>query len=156
MPQIKPEWRISEEAQKIVERLCQLYPERYGHIDAGSIGCVSLVNKDRSGRQPDSKLKGFRMPEALFSNKLYIINFYESSWQAYTPAQRSAMILKNLDRIPDTEDGPDGSVLAEDLKDNRTLVKEFGVDYMESNTLPDFAAAKHPLGPREVAEEAGE
>jgi hypothetical protein len=55
------------------------------------------------------------------------------------------MLFKHLLRIPDTEDGPDGSVLKEDLQDSKILVKAFGVDYMDSPTLPDLANSKQPL-----------
>lgn len=148
MPQLKPEYAISNEAMKIVEKLCQLYPERYGHVDPSKIGCVALTNKEKREKQSDSKIRGIKMPDALFASKLYIIEFYGDCWETYTPAQRSAMMLKNLDRIPDLDDGPDGSVLPEDLKDNRTLVNGWGVDYMANAGLPDFAASKQPLASR--------
>lgn len=142
MPQIKPEWAISGEAQDIVSKLCQLYPERFGHIMSDSIGCIGMMNKDKGENKKDSKIKGIKMPESLFCSKIYIIEFFQNSWEEYTPAQRAAMLIKNLDRIPDTEDGPDGSVLPEDLKDNRTLVKGWGVDYMDNPQLPDLSESK--------------
>lgn len=147
MAQLKPEWAISNMAQDIVHKLCQLYPERFGHIDPHTIGCVSLINKEKKDTQPDSKIRGIKAPESLFCQKMYIVSFYQSCWDEYTPAQRSAMIMKNLDRIPDTEDGPDGSVMPEDLKDNRTLVAGWGVDYMANPSLPDFSSSKQALAP---------
>ena len=146
MPQIKKEYAIHGEAERIVARLCELYPERLGHVATGSVGCVSITNKDKPDSGEDSRIRGIRMPEQVFcEKKMYVITFFQSCWDAYSPAQRSVMLMKNLLRIPDTEDGPDGSVLAETLKDNKCLIRAFGVDYMQSTSLPNLADARFPL-----------
>jgi hypothetical protein len=145
MPQIKPVWEIHEAAENLVKRLCDLYPERLGHISNNTVGCVAITNKDKPVTGEDSRIRGVRMPEQLFCQKKYVITFFCSCWDEYSPAQRSIMLMKNLLRIPDTEDGPDGSVLSETLKDNRCLVKAFGVDYMENTTLPNLAESRVPL-----------
>lgn len=145
MPKIKPEWVISKDAEALVKKLCELYPEKFGHIEPSTIGCAAVINKDKGETQDDSKIRGLREPESIFSAKIYIISFFMNCWEDYTPAQRAAMIMKNLLRIPDLEDGPDGSVAKLDLQDSKCLVKAFGVDYMDSTGLPDLSQAKQPL-----------
>lgn len=141
MAQVKPEWEIVDEAEKMIETLCDLYPEKLGHISQKGIGCAAVINKDQPATQEyDAKLIGVGEPINLFCDKQYIISFYKKTWDSYSQAQRSVMIMKQLLRIPEETDG---SVLKEDLKDVKCLVKAFGIDYMDSLTLPDLTASKH-------------
>lgn len=145
MAQIKPEWAVSKEADAVVSKLCQMYPERLGHVDPTTIGCAVITNKEKTEGQDDCKLKGMRLPEAIFCAKIYVLSFCQTTWETYSQAQRAAMLMRQLLRIPDTEDGPDGSVLKEDLKDIKCMVKAFGVDYMANPALPDLCDKKQPL-----------
>jgi hypothetical protein len=145
MAQIKPEWAVCKEAEAIITKLCTMYPERLGHIDPTTFGCAVVTNKEKTEGQEDCRVKGMRLPEAIFSSKIYVVSFCLSTWEGYSPAQRSAMLMKTLLRVPDTEDGPDGSVMKEDLRDMKCLVKAFGVDYMANPELPDLCDKKQPL-----------
>lgn len=145
MPKIKSEWIIHKEAYNLVVKLCEMHPRHLGHLAPDMIGCVSIANKEKGETQPPSKIRGIRMPDALFSSVRYVIEFYQDIWEKYTPAQRAALIFKNLVRIPDSDDGPDGSILKQDLQDVRVLVKSFGVDYMDNPELPDLSASRQVL-----------
>lgn len=141
MAQIKPEWEIVGEAEKMVQTLCELYPEKLGHVEWNRIGCAAVVNKEQpQGQDYDAKLIGVTEPTILFNSKSYIISFYKQTWDAYSQQQRSVMIMKQLLKIPEENDG---STLKEDLKDVKCLVKAFGLDYMDSPTLPDLTAGKY-------------
>lgn len=141
MAQIKSEWEIVGEAEKMVKDLCNLYPDKLGHIDSNRIGCAAIANKEQPATQEyDAKLVGVGEPTSLFCSKQYIISFYKQTWDAYSQAQKSMMVMKQLLRIPEEVDG---AVLKEDLKDVRCLVKAFGMDYMDSPTLPDLTAGKY-------------
>lgn len=140
MAQLKPEWEIIKEAEQLVERLCELYPEKLGHIDPGTIGCAAIVNKDRPDSADwDHKLKGIKEPESLYSSKQYVIWFHKNTWDAYDKKQRAMMIMRALLRVPEE---PDGSVVSEDLKDIKCLVRTFGVDYMNNPNIPDISDLK--------------
>lgn len=137
---IKPEWEVNKEAEGIVERLCELYPEKVGHVSPDFIGCAQIVNKDQPENQEwNAKLVGVREPVTLYCPKRYIIEFYRNKWEMLNKAQKAVLIMSKLLRIPED---PDGSMLAEDLKDVKCLVKTFGVDYLESPTLPDMSAER--------------
>jgi hypothetical protein len=146
MPKIKPEWAVHAEAHAIVTSLCSMYPNHLGHVDPKTIGCVAIVNKDKKEGQEDSKIRGIRQPDSLFCTVQYVVVFYQSTWENYNPAQRAMMLFKNLIRIPENEDGPDGSLLKHDLQDFKILVQAFGVDYMDNPELPDISANKQVLG----------
>lgn len=140
MAQIKPEWIINGEAETLVRTLCDLYPEKLGHIDSNKIGCAAIANKEQpETKTGDATLVGVSEPTSLYCTKSYIIWFYMNIWEEYTPAQRSFMLMKQLLRIPEDYDG---SILKEDLKDVKCLVKTWGVDYMDNPGIPDLSTAK--------------
>jgi hypothetical protein len=143
MPQVESEWEINQEAEKLIEKLVETYPEKLGHIGHEEIGCAQIVNKDRPDSWDyDSKLVGVKAPGSLYCPKKYIIWWHKNTWDSYTPAQRAAMLMAKLLRIPDPMDG---SVLKEDLKDVKCMVRSFGVDYMQNPNLPDLSEMKQPL-----------
>lgn len=145
MPEVEIEWEIVKEAEPIIEKLCSVYADRLGHIDPARIGVAAITNKDRpESKEEDSAIGGVKNPDALFSTKNYVIRFYKNVWDDYTKAQRSAMLLRNLLRI--SED-MDGGLIKEDLKDQKCLVKGWGVDYMKNPSLPDFTESRQDLGP---------
>jgi len=140
MANIKTEWEVVKEAEAIVTRLCELYPEKLGHVSADTIGCAQITNKDKPDSQSYiAKIVGVKMPISLYCQKIYVIMFHKNVWDVQTKAQKSAIIMGRLLRIPDE---PDGAVTPEDLKDSRSLVKAFGVDYLDNPKLPDLAAEK--------------
>lgn len=142
MPGEKKQYEICKEAQQIIERLCSLYPNKFGHIDPSTVGCVMITNKEKSETQDDCKIRGVKEPDSIFCSKRYIIEFYKTNvWDLYDAGQRSGMLYKQLERIPDKDEGPDGSVEKLSLQDSRTLVANYGVDYMDGK-LPDLAAEK--------------
>lgn len=140
MPNIAPEWEVNKEANKVIQRLIDTYPEKLGHVDPSSVACAYITNKDR----PEStrwyaKIVGAKPPLSLFTQKAYVIYCFKDTWDMFTQAQRSMMILEMLLRIPDEADG---TVLQDDLKGLKVLIARFGVEYMEDPDLPDVADAR--------------
>jgi len=137
---VVPEWEILDAGQDLIKALCNIYPEKIGHIDPSKVGVAVITNKDRGETQEwDGRMVGITAPASLFSSKLYIIYMNKNTWDTYNPAQRSMMIMRHLLRIPDPSDG---SIIKEDLKDLKCLVKMWGVDYMENPSLPDISTTK--------------
>ena len=144
MAQAEPVWELLKEADDMVAKLVQKYPEKFGHIDPEVIGCAAIGGKTKpEGQTWDAKLGGIREPEALWSKKTYCSQFYKSTWDTYDARQRAAMLFKLLVRIPDESNG---KVLPEDLKDCYCLVKAFGPDYMKNPSLPDLLDQKQAFG----------
>jgi len=145
MPNEAPVWEQCEEAEKMVGKLIENYPDKFGHIVPNQISVVQIVNKERpKGAKWFAKLDGVKAPISLFCNKRYVIHFFKSTWEEFTAAQRSFILTEMLLRIPPPEDGgePDGSVIPEDFKGMLELVKRFGVNPLADPALPDLSKDK--------------
>jgi Putative phage metallopeptidase len=143
MPQEAPVFSQMPDADEVVLKLVQKYPEKFGHIDPTLVGCVAVTGKNKpEGQEWDIKVHGIKAPLSIFSSKIYVLEFFMTTWENYTPVQRQYMIFKTLVRIKDTFDG---ALDKEDLKDCRCLVKKFGVSYMDKPDLPDLIEAKVDL-----------
>jgi predicted metallopeptidase len=140
MSQIKPEWEIVKEAEDIVARLCELYPDKLGHVNHEVVGCAQMINKEKPDSAPLAKIMGVKSPLSLYSTKQYVVAFHKNTWDSLTHPQKSVLVMSMLLRIPDDSDG---GLLAEDLKDLKVLVRAFGVDYIDSPKLPDLTADKY-------------
>jgi len=140
MPQAEPVWELHREAEDMIAKLVQKYPEILGHItDPEIIGCAAIAGKDKpEGQSWDAQLEGIKEPPALWSKKIYCIKFYKSTWDNYDDAHRQHMLMKQLERIPDETNG---KVLPFDLQDSYRFVKTYGPDYMK-NPLPDLLKDK--------------
>lgn len=135
MPQIEPEFEIMHDAEQMIVKICDLYPDKFGHIDPNVIGVAAITNKNRPDSQAfDSSMVGIKPPITLYTQKRYIIYFFKNIWDGYTPAQKGFMLIAKLSRI---DEELTGKVLPEDLKDVKCLVKAFGVDYLNNPHLPD-------------------
>lgn len=140
MAQEEPKWEVCKEAEQTVMKLHEMYPDKLGHFDPKVIGCCMIANKEPPKSQTwDSKIKGIKEPEALYCSKQYVIMFFKKTWDMYTPAQRSAMLMRDLLRIGDDADG---QILPESLKDNKELTVAFGVDYIQNPKLPDLTSQR--------------
>ena len=140
MVQVAKEWQVVREAEELVATLCQKYPEKLGMVKADKVGVAQVTNKERPESDDSfAKIIGVTDPANVFCSKMYIIWFFKSTWDELNPAQKSALIMSKLLRI---SDDCDGGLLAEDLKDIKSMVKNFGVDYMVNPKLPDLAKEK--------------
>lgn len=140
MPQGQPVWELMKDAEQMVRDLVAMYPEKFGHVDADMVGCAAVTGKDKPPTQEwQAKISGLREPEALWSKKIYCIQFYKTTWESLGVEHRQHMIFKQLERIGDD---CDGKVLPEDLKDSYCLVKAYGPDYMRQTTLPNLLTEK--------------
>ena len=140
MPKLEAQWEFVKEADDLVKQIVAAKPEHFNKIDPDQIGCVMIVNKEPpKGQDWDAKISGITAPDLLFAKKTYVVQFYKSTWDKYDRRQRIAMLIRLLFRIPEEFDG---SILKEDLKDSRKLVKAFGVDYMTNPKLPDLLEDK--------------
>lgn len=144
MPKEALQWMEVEEAEKTIQTLIDNYPDKFGHVIADQIAVFQITNKERpEGAKWWAKIEGVKPPISLVCDRRYVIHFFKSTWDAFTPAQRAYMLTEMLYRIPATEGGePDGSVLPEDFKGMRDLVKRFGVSPLEDPNLPDLAKEK--------------
>lgn len=140
MPQLEPEFELMNDAQEMVVKLCDMYPEKFGHIEPKLVLVAAITNKPQpQGQGYDSTIVGIKPPITLCTDKRYIIHFYKNVWEGYTDACRALLIASKLLRI---DDDCSGAVLPEDLKDVRCLVKTFGTDYHNDPSAPDILKDK--------------
>jgi hypothetical protein len=140
MPQLEPEFELMNDGMAMVTRLCDMYPDQFGHIEPKLIMVAAIVNKPQpQGQSYDSAIVGIKPPVTLCTDKRYIIHFYKNVWDGYTDGQRALLIASKLLRV---DDECSGGVLPEDLKDVRRLVKAFGPDYHNDPAVPDILAVK--------------
>jgi hypothetical protein len=144
MPNVEPEWEKNAEAHEMCKKLIGMYPEKLGHIDPEIVACVQIANKER----PDSakwfaKISGIEPPVSLFCSKQYLIWFFKNTWDEFTLAQKSYMLLDMLLRVPEEVDG---KLLKDDLKGLAILIKKFGVDPINDPSLPDISSSKQYFG----------
>ena len=141
MPNLAPEWEHNKEADEIVAKLVEMYPDKIGHIEPDTIACVMVTNKDKPDKTKwFAKIIGVQPPVDIFCSKSYVISFFQNTWDDFSPAARSMMLLDRLVRVPDDYDGSNaGKVLADDLSGWKALIERFGVDFIEKDGLPDVA-----------------
>jgi len=147
MPGEALEWEQVKDAETQIKQIIENNPEEFAHINPDQIAVVWITNKERpKGTKWDAKMDGVKAPVSLFCDRRYVIHFYKNVWEKFTSAQRAYVLSSMLLRIPlsDGED-PDGSVLPEDLKGMRKLVKRLGVDAMDDPNLPDLSKEKQIL-----------
>jgi predicted metallopeptidase len=144
MPNEALQWEQVKEAEGKIEKLINNYPDKFGHIQANQVAVVQVVNKERpKGAKWFAKIEGIKAPISLFCEKRYIVYFFKSTWDDFNEAQRSWILTEMLYHIPATDGGePDGSILPDDFKGMRELVKRFGVDPLSDPNLPDLAKEK--------------
>jgi hypothetical protein len=141
MPQLEPEFELMNDAQKMIVGLCDMYPDQFGHIEPNLIMVAAIINKDQpQGQAYDSSIVGIKPPVTLCTEKRYIIHFYKNVWDGYTDGQKALLLASKMLRI---DDECSGSVIPEDLKDVRRLVKTFGPDYHSDPNGPDILKDKH-------------
>jgi hypothetical protein len=100
-----------------------------------------VTNKDKPEKAKwFAKIDGVRAPMSIFSSKDYVISFFQNTWDEFSPAARSMMILDRLVRIPDDYDGANaGKVLADDLSGWKALIDRFGTNFINKDGIPDVA-----------------
>lgn len=136
MPAIAPEWEVNKDAEEMIGKIVEKYSERFNHIDPKLIGVAMVTNKDKpDGWDGLLKIVGLKEPLSLFSPKQYILWFHKSTWEHLTENVKVALLVSTLLRLPPDFDG---SVLPPDLKDVKSMVRAFGVDYLENPELPNL------------------
>jgi len=144
MPSEALQWEQVKEAEATVEKLINNYPDKFGHIIPGQIAVFQIVNKERpKGAKWFAKIEGVKAPISLVCDRRYVIHFFKSTWDEFTPAQRAYILTEMLYHVPASEGGePDGSLVPEDFKSYKDLTKRFGVDPLSDPNLPDLSKEK--------------
>ncbi len=134
MAKEKPTYEVVEDAGKNLETLISLNDDKFGHIDAKMIRMVMITNKEPNGEL--FKIIKVGNPVAMFCPFRYIIVVYKEDWDSFGENFRGLLFLKVLHHLEPDEDEP--KLIAPDIKDHRSMLKTFGVDYMANPEIVDI------------------
>ena len=137
MAQIKKEFEAVEEFDDIASKLVNKYPEVFGGVDCEKIKCVAITNKNRREGKKLWEVRGVPAPISMDCPFNYYIILFMEDWIEMNDNRRAVLVAATLMAIPHEED-KEGKVNNFDMKDYYTMVRTFGVDYLESEGIPDI------------------
>lgn len=141
MAQLKPEFSALDEFADIAQKLIDKYPEVFGGIDIDTIKCVTITNKDCPERRKNKpyEVKGVPQPIRMDCSFSYYVILYQSDWVERDEPHKAILVAAILQAIP-SDIETEGKVNTYDLKDFYRMQSNFGVDYLESDDIPDLLA----------------
>ena len=137
MSQLKPEYSSLDEFTDMASQLVEKYPEVFGTLDIETIKCVAITNKERREGKKFYEVKPVPYPIRMDCEYAYYIIIYLNDWAEMDGKHRAVLVASALHAIP-YEDDKEGKVNAPDLKDFGNLLRTFGVDYMDTEDIPDL------------------
>jgi len=140
MPQIKPNYEQLPEFAELAKKLIDLYPSVFPDIDADKLAAVQITNKERPEKKTQLwELKPVTPPITLFCPKSYFITVHSSDWDSLNDKHRAALVADVLLSIsPEGE----GKTVPFDKKDHSIILRTLGVDYMDTDNIPDLLSGK--------------
>ena len=136
--QQKPEYENVSEWETIASQLISKYPEVFGGIECDKIRCVAITNKERKEGKKMWEVRGVPAPISMDCPYSYYIVIYMSDWVELSEKRRSLLVASALMAIPNKEEKTEGKTNPFDMKDYATMVRTFGVDYLEDENAPDL------------------
>jgi len=139
MPQLKPEYAALDDFEKIAQQIIDKFPEVYSGIDLSIVKCVVITNKEC----PDSKkgkpweVKAVPQPIRMDCPYSYYVTIYQKDWVEMDEAHKAMLVATILLAIPVDKD-KEGKTNNFDLKDFSVMLRTFGVDYQNSDTIPNI------------------
>jgi len=128
------------EAEDIVKKLCEKYKEVMWQVDPKIVAVLGVENKKRGKKDHAlARIKPIHGCEkALLKenniNTRYVISLYWSDWNAWNNKQKQAVIFHELLHVYHEND----KVLNHDLEDFCILISSLGVNWFNSEKLPDL------------------
>ena len=138
MAQTKREYEHLDEFNTIATKIVDKYPEQFYGVELDEIRCVSVVNKERPERQEKLwELMPVKYPIRLDCKYGWYVVVYGSDWSALVDKHKKLLVASILCGIP-TGDDSEGKTITFDYKDYATMLRTFGVDYLDSEDVPDI------------------
>jgi len=120
----------------IADSLINKYSDKFGDIDVSTIACVGIQNKERSEKKKQLfDVKAIGAPVSIYTSKRYVFVFHQHDWDEMSNKHRAAITADALMCIPP---GGDGALNTMDYKDHGTMLRTFGVDYMDNPDIQDL------------------
>jgi hypothetical protein len=121
---------------EIADKIIEKHPTQFGNIDLSTVACVVITNKERPEKKTQLwEIKSIKPPISLFSQKQYVFVFFKADWEEMNEERRAMITADALCSIPPEGNG---DVVTMDYKDHSLMLRTFGVDYMESDKIPNL------------------
>jgi len=133
MAKIKPEYEPLEDFNEVAKALCVKYPDIFADIDPDAIRCYCINNKERPEKTKPWELKPVQYPIRLDCDYAWYVTLYLNEWEEMSDKRRAILVASVLCGI-----GEDGKMNPFDLKDFDLMVRSFGLDYQDSEDVPDI------------------
>lgn len=137
MAKIKPIYEQLKDFNDLGEKLCKKHSDKLSNIDMDKVICIMVTNKTRPEKQTTLwSLRALKPPMSLLSPYKYVVSLFQGDWDSMGEKHRAMMVFDILCSI-EPGDG-DASVIAFDKKGHSTIMRTFGVDYMEDPNIPNL------------------
>ncbi|MFA5759229.1 MAG: putative metallopeptidase [Clostridia bacterium] len=138
MAKEKPMYEVVNDFSDIASSIIEKYPEMFAGIDIEKVKCVKITNKDR----PESKsqrweVDAVKMPALLDSPYAYYFTVWHSDWEEMDSVHKQLLVAEMLHSIPQKDDS-EGKVNANDVKGYASMIRTFGVDYLDNPDAKDI------------------
>ena len=133
MAKEKPEYTVVDGFGDLVSKAINQNEDKFGHIDAKMIRMTLISNKEPPENGVTFKIIRVNNPVALFCPFRYIVVSWQQLWDEFSEDRKALMIFDILFSLEPDEDEP--KLIAPDIKAHGTMLRTFGVDYMENPSL---------------------
>tara|TARA_Y100000310_G_C20668395_1_gene808902 strand:- start:1042 stop:1488 length:447 start_codon:yes stop_codon:yes gene_type:complete len=138
MVQATKEYEHLDEFDDLANKIVEKYPEIFYGVNLDEIRCVSITNKDRGEKQDKLwEVMPVKMPVRLDCKYGWYIVVYGSDWHKLIDKHKKLLVASALCAIP-TGDNAEGKTKPLDYKDYAVMLRTFGVDYLDADTVPDI------------------
>jgi hypothetical protein len=129
-----------KDAEDMVKQLCEKQPEVLWCVRPDIVGVLGVENKERSKKNTTlAKIKPIKAEErTLFQDNniptRYIISLYWSDWREWSTRKKQWILFHELLHIA----ADVGKTISHDSEDFKIILDKVGVNWTESDTLPDL------------------
>jgi predicted metallopeptidase len=132
------------EAEEIIKKLCEKYPDVLWAVRPNTVVALGVSNKERP--KSSDKLAVIKPIKGSFKSLVqiyniearYIVELYYSDWNAWSEAQRVAVMFHELLHVASEL----GKTVKHDLIDFKVMIDKLGVDWIKNSSLPNLLNTK--------------
>lgn len=136
MAKEKPQYEIVEGFTDLLDRAINNNEDRFGHIDPKMIRMAQITNKEPPECGPQFKIIRINNPVALVCPYRYMVVTWQQVWDEFSEDRKALMVFDILLSLEPDEEEP--KLIAPDIKAHGTMLRTFGVDYMDNPSLKNL------------------
>tara|TARA_Y100000034_G_C6908993_1_gene422842 strand:- start:5842 stop:6273 length:432 start_codon:yes stop_codon:yes gene_type:complete len=135
MTKIKPQYIELDDFYKVARDLSDKYVDLFGTIDIDRIKAFAVINKAKQDSTTSWwSIIQVRDPLCDIFNVDYVFKLFLSDWEYLLEKNRCLLVADALLSI----DPANERVKKFDVQDHSLMIRNFGLDYLESDDTPDI------------------